>query len=535
MYIGCMANPVLKSSELAFASHLRAIARVNPFLPDRVELERAALGSSYVEFGSAKAFGIGEGPNPNLDPLLDKGGELLKALQAKVAGRRGKLDPADEEAAGHLGLFVLYHTHIAGLTELAKQAASSDASKRISVPWYSRFEKDMEQLLTLGGVRLLPEETAPRTLALFFQMARAFVNIYAKFVGRSSAAVTLRASIWESIFTHDLERYRRALLRTDADSDGGSAVTLTSDIPTLITGPSGTGKELVAQAVGRSGFVPFQRKGACFEIDSSALFLPIHLAALSPSLIESELFGHQRGAFTGALEDRASFLEVCAPYGAVFLDEIAEIDGTLQVKLLRVLQTREFLRLGDSKPRRFLGRLVSATNRDLATEIDAGRFREDLYYRLNADHLETPSLRELINGDSNELAHLVGYVASRLLPRGGGSGREAKAFAAELCEWIESSLGLDYAWPGNFRELQQCARSVLIRGAYRPAATAKSKAHADLSSAVAGNQLTADQLLTRYCAQVFDEVGTYEGAARKLEVDRRTVKARVLAARDSGK
>ncbi|MBL4770713.1 MAG: sigma-54-dependent Fis family transcriptional regulator [Planctomycetes bacterium] len=525
--------PILRSDDLAFAKHLQAIARVNPFLPARIELERQALGQDYTEIGSAKAFEPGEGPNPNMQPLLAKSRRVLEELQGKASKTKVRVSQADRTAAGHLALYALYHGHVPGLLALAHKATGG-ATKRIKVSWYAAFERDVEALLVLQGERLRPEETAPRLLALFFQMARAFVNIYAKFVGRSTAAVTLRASMWESIFTHDMERYRRALLRADEASDGGSTVSLTSDIPTLITGPSGTGKELVAQAVGRSGFVPFNKKAQSFDLDSSALFLPIHLAALSPSLIESELFGHRRGAFTGALEDRASFLELCASYGSVFMDEIAEIDGTLQVKLLRVLQTREFARLGDSETRRFSGRLISATNRDLAAEIETGRFREDLYFRLNADRLVTPSLRELLQGSSVELEHLLGYVAGKLLASGLGDDAEAKSFATELCTWIEANLGLDYGWPGNFRELEQCARAFLVRGRYQPQEGARKAKTGQLGDLIQGNQITADELLSRYCAQVFDEVGTYEGAARKLGLDRRTVRARVLAAGELG-
>ena len=225
------------------------------------------------------------------------------------------------------------------------------------------------------------------------------------------------------------------------------------------------------------------------------------------------------------MEDRASFLETCAPYGAVFLDEIAEIDATLQVKLLRVLQTREFTRLGDSGPRRFSGRLVSATNRDLAGEIEAGRFREDLYFRLNADRLETPSLQDLLGGKAGELEHLVGYVANQLLP---GNVQEREAFEAELSGWIAENLGLDYSWPGNFRELEQCARSFLIRGRYLPMGKRNLKASTWLDRAREG-ELNADQVLNAYCAQVYAEVGTYEGAAKRLDLDRRTVKARAQA------
>ncbi len=517
---------VLRPAELELAERIRAISTINPFLARRVDLEREVLGAAYVEIGPVKAFAPGAGPNPNTPLLKQRVEDVLAAVQQRAASSRARPTARDRQASGDLGLFVLYDRYRARLEDLALAAAREPGSGHLKVPWYERFQADVEACLRLGRERLRPEDTAPRLCALFFQIVRAFVNIYANFVGRTEPAIALRASMWQSIFTHDLVRYRRALMSTGARGDCG----VMADIPTLVTGPSGTGKELVAQAVGRSGLVPFDETRRSFELDAAAHFLPIHLAALSPSLIESELFGHRRGAFTGALEDRASFLETCAPYGAVFLDEIAEIDATLQVKLLRVLQTRTFQRLGDATPRRFSGRLISATNRDLSTEIDAGRFREDLFFRINADRLETPRLQELIGDDQAELEHLAGYVADRLLQKSGAGPEEPRAFAAELCDWIEKNLGLDYAWPGNFRELEQCARAVLIRGRYRPEARGRTE---DLTVRMRTSSLTADELLTHYCAQVYGEIGSFEGAARRLGLDRRTVRARVAKRREA--
>ena len=111
------------------------------------------------------------------------------------------------------------------------------------------------------------------------------------------------------------------------------------DVTTLVTGPSGTGKELVARAIGLSRYIPFDAEGQAFADDTPRSFVPLNLSALSPTLIESELFGHRRGAFTGAVADRAGWLETCPPRGTVFLDEIGELDPAIQVKLLRVLQS----------------------------------------------------------------------------------------------------------------------------------------------------------------------------------------------------
>jgi len=512
--------PLLTATERALAARIESITLANPFSAERVELEADTLGSAYIPIGPVKTFEVGAGPNPNTPLLAEQVATALHALRHRAAQPSAPTpDAADREAAGHLAMFALYHAFMERLFTLAETAEAGT----VEVAWYPEFQAAVEREVHLGGVQLVAEVDPARLLALFFQMARAFLNVFAHYVGRTPAAARLRASMWESIFTHNLGRYRRAL--------GKSASPLV-DVPTLITGPSGTGKELVARAVGRSGYVPLEERPGRkprFVLEPERWFLPVHLASLSPALIESELFGHRRGAFTGALEDRASFLEACAPYGAVFLDELGEIDAALQVKLLRVLQTREFRRLGGSEPHRFEGRLVSATNRDLTAELEAGRFREDLYFRLNADRIETPALAELLAGDPAELEHLVGFAARRVLPGGAAADDpERAAFTAELCAWIEAELGLDHPWPGNFRELEQCARAFLVRGSYRPE---RRRPAADgleaLLASVRSGDLTADALLTAYCRHVHAQVGTYEGTARRLGLDRRTIKSRV--------
>ena len=147
----------------------------------------------------------------------------------------------------------------------------------------------------------------------------------------------------------------------------------------------------MARAVAHSSYLPFGEGEGKFE-DYRSQFFPLNLSALSSTLLESELFGHCKGAFTGALRDRVGPLEACSPQGAVFLDEIGEVDESIQVKLLRLLQNREFQRLGDHRIMRFEGKIIAATNRDLDGDLESGRMRTDFYYRLCADRVETPSL-----------------------------------------------------------------------------------------------------------------------------------------------
>jgi transcriptional regulator with GAF, ATPase, and Fis domain len=380
------------------------------------------------------------------------------------------------------------------------------------VRFFAEARAEMERLLAVPGLRLIGEAGAvEHFFALAFQMRRAFFHIFGALAGGSAPMARLRAAIWQSIFTHDFTRYRRTLFSR------------MGDFATLVIGPSGTGKELVARAIALSRYVAFDSKRGMFAEDFAGAFFPLNLSALSPTLIESELFGHRRGAFTGALADRAGWMEVCPATGAVFLDEIGDVDAGIQVKLLRVLQARTFQRLGDTESRVFQGKIIAATNRDLPAEIRAGRFREDFYYRLCSDVVRTPSLREQLDGaGAGELASLAGYVARRLVGAG-----EAEAFASEAVAWMTKNLGADYAWPGNFRELEQCMRNLLVRGEYRPAGPLAGGAADDWNALIGGGRLTAEELLRRYTRLVHAQAGTVEETARRLDLDRRTVKARL--------
>jgi DNA-binding NtrC family response regulator len=192
------------------------------------------------------------------------------------------------------------------------------------------------------------------------------------------------------------------------------------------------------------------------------------------------------------------------------------------VKLLRVLQSRVFQPLGGTDSKRFHGKIIAATNRDLPAEIRAGRFREDFYYRLCSDQLTTPSLREQLDAAPGELETLVGHIAGRLL-----DGEEAETFTRETLGWIEKNLGPQYAWPGNFRELEQCVRNLILRGEYRPAGPLVRGAAEDWNTVIEGGGLTAEELLRRYTRVVFAQAGTIEETARRLDQDRRTVKGRL--------
>jgi two-component system response regulator HydG len=205
----------------------------------------------------------------------------------------------------------------------------------------------------------------------------------------------------------------------------------------LITGESGTGKELIAQALHENG--PRAR----------APFVKLHCAALSETLLESELFGHEKGAFTGSLARREGRFKQ-ADGGTLLLDEIGDISPSVQVKLLRFLQERTFERVGGNETLKVDVRVIAATNQDLVAEVNAGRFREDLYYRLNVVKVEIPPLR----ARPNDIVPLAMHFLTRFAKE---SNKRIEGFDAAATERI-----LTYRWPGNVRELENAVERAVV-------------------------------------------------------------------------
>ena len=213
-----------------------------------------------------------------------------------------------------------------------------------------------------------------------------------------------------------------------------------TDVTVLITGESGTGKEVAARAI--------HAKSRRF----SGPMIPVNCGAIPEELLESELFGHEKGAFTGASHTRIGRFEM-ADGGTVFLDEIGDMSPGLQVKLLRVLQEREFERVGGQKTIKVDVRVVAATRRDLEALIEEGRFREDLYYRLNVIQIQLPPLRERLDDLPVLVEHFIGKHCHK-------DGRRVDGVTAEVMEAFAS-----YLWPGNVRELENVIeRACVLNG-----------------------------------------------------------------------
>jgi len=500
---------LLRDGEAVVTAALAAIADCNPFLPQRIDLERRALGDCFVEGG---AVWHAEGDQAALSPNLDRLRALAEHLGEELRGRLASgADATPLEICSYQGLvrYVIFARYEEPWFSLLESTPGN--ALRENVDFYEAFANDTRHFLHFPRRKLIDESEIEHLFALGFQVRRAFHQIFRQIFGGSLPAARLRATVWQSIFTHDFPRYRSDLYdRMD-------------DIPTLITGESGTGKELVARAIALSRYIPFEPRKKRFAADHSSMMNAVNLSALTPTLIESELFGHRRGAFTGAHEDRKGWLEACGRYGAVFIDEIGELEESIQVKLLRVLQTRAFQRIGETQARHFDGKVIAATNRDLSREIETGRFRKDLYYRLCADQVRTPTLREQLADSPDDLGNLIRILVRRVVCE-----EEVTRLCDEVGTWLRTHIPQEYPWPGNMRELEQCVRSVLIRGEYHPQATA-SGAGDDFAALFGTGQATVDELIQRYCRLVYEQTGSYQETARRIGLDRRTVKARIEA------
>jgi hypothetical protein len=251
------------------------------------------------------------GLNPNVPRLV----QLTDALESAFRERLASGARASRHELTLYQAFVfyrLYQRYEAEWFELVAQGLQGLPTTKPVAAW-KRFRRDVDHYLGFAGYDF-PEPRDPAMLfALGFQVRRAFHHVFREIYGGSMPAARLRAAVWESTFTHDPARYRRDL----APRMG--------DVPTLIVGESGTGKEIVARAIAASRFIPFDATTGSFVADWTHGFRGVNLMTLPPTLIESELFGHRRGAFTGAVADRKGWLESAGPYGSVFLDEIGDV------------------------------------------------------------------------------------------------------------------------------------------------------------------------------------------------------------------
>lgn len=475
----------LSAEDRNFFQLVSKAAFSNPFSEERDELDRQLAGIT----GASK--------EKVLLAAIVSVHERVLALQRAGRVSLSLYEGEDRECLALGLLFEQFHHYLAEFDNLIQQQIS-EPDEPCTVP----FSGELLARLREYGFKA---QEARHNLAFFYQLRRAFFFID-QLVGQSSCMQQLRCALWNNIFTHDAKRYEENLWNR------------MEDFSTLLLGETGSGKGAAASAIGRSGYIPFDEKRGRFAESFTRNFISINLSQFPEALIESELFGHKKGAFTGAVESHQGVLAHCVPHGAIFLDEIGDVSVPVQIKLLKVLQERTFSPVGSHESKPFRGRIIAATNRSLNDLRREGVFRDDFYYRLCSDVIEVPPLRQQLAEDRSSLTQLLEKLLLRIL------GKCDSALVISVRQILQRDLPAGYAWPGNVRELEQAVRRVLLKGSYPGDSLACASAESDLQALADAGEINAQQLLSIYCRQLYKRFGTYEEVARRVELDRRTVK-----------
>jgi len=463
-------------------------AFVNPFTAEHADLDKLIGGE-----------GKGKTRRQITIQAVHVVAKAVARLEKSGKGRVADFAGEDRRIITYVFLFEAYHRFVAAFDELIlTQISAGDAS--CAVP----FARDALSLLARRG---LSETEALKYFATFYQMRRAFYFIQRSLLGVSTCMQELRRALWNNIFTQDIRWYERMLWNR------------MEDFSTLLLGETGTGKGAAAAAIGRSGYIPFDAKTRRFAESFTKTFVEINLSQFPETLIESELFGHRKGAFTGAVDTHEGVFALCSPHGAIFLDEIGDVSIPVQIKLLRVLQERVFSPVGSHEKLRFDGRVIAATNKSMDDLRRKGLFRDDFFYRLCSDVIVVPPLRQRIKENARELSLLLAHTLKRT------TGEDMPELRETVRGTIRRDLGMHYPWPGNVREVEQCVRRILLTGTCRGDTRAAS---VDLQTRIAeginAGTYDAQQLLADYCSLLYRRFGTYQEVARRTGLDRRTVK-----------
>ncbi len=475
----------LTSAERQFFREVSEAAFANPFSSQRLELDVKIAGASLGE--PERVHRLRDAVSPRVARLEQSGRAHLKHYRG-----------AEQQMMRNAFLFESYHCHCDALDELiGEQLKTGDQ------PCAVRCAREALGQLAQRG---FAEEESLRFFAIFFQLRRAYFFIIHGLTGDSAPMRELRRRLWNNVFTHDIRWYERHLWNR------------LEDFSTLLLGETGTGKGTAAAAIGRAGFIPFDAARNRFVESFTRSFVSLNLSQFPETLIESELFGHKRGAFTGAVEAHEGVFSRCSAHGSIFLDEIGDASVPVQIKLLQVLQERAFSPVGGHDRIRFRGRVIAATNQPLETLRAEKLFRDDFFYRLCSDVITLPPLRQRLRESPGELEALLQSMVERMT---GGS-------APELVEFVRTrlaeSVGEDYGWPGNVREMEQAVRRVLVTGSYEPQRVQHRDAVTALPERIRDANIDADELLATFCAALHERFGTFQEVARRAKLDARTVK-----------
>ena len=464
---------------------------LNPFSDKRDELLASiSSGTPWKNLQRTTHLLAAEpGLNSRIE-TIDNGGRV----------KTGDFHEKDRQVVSYAFLLQIYLKFVKALDELIELQAKKGA-QAVPVPFARQMLDELEQ-------RGFSAAASVHYLSLFYQLRRAFFFIDRSLIGQSPSMKQLRESLWSNVFTADVGMYDKIFVNS------------MEDFSTLLLGETGAGKGQAASAIGRSAYIPFDPQRGMFRQNFNETFVAINLSQFSEGLIESELFGHRKGSFTGAMEDHKGLFETCSVHGALFLDEIGEVSIPIQIKLLQVLQERTFSPVGSHQKKRFSGRVIAATNRPLIEIRSKGNFRNDFFYRLCSDIITVPSLRQRIEERPGELETLVDVLLSRMIQNG-----QTGEIKGIILEALKRDLPPDYPWPGNVRELEQAIRSIILTRSYTGYRIPREiRPQSRLFDLIDKGPLEASELLSEYCYHLYQRMGTYMEVAKATKLDRRTVK-----------
>jgi DNA-binding NtrC family response regulator len=481
----------LSEQQRNFFSLVSEAVYTNPFSDTRQDIDLRIAGMFPDVPGSRL-----------IDKTVEEVSARLEALETHGAGINA-FQGADRNLVENAFLFDFFYRFRDRFDRLIReQISAGEVSLKVG---FAR------QAIAHLEARGFTAERIQHFMALSYQIRRAFFFIRDSLIGQSPAMKEFRRKLWNNVFTHDMSLYIRYLWNR------------MEDFSTLLLGETGTGKGTAAMAIGRSGYIPFDEKTGTFKESFARSFVSLNLSQFPETLIESELFGHKKGSFTGAFEDYKGVFERCSPYGSIFLDEIGEISIPVQIKLLQVLQERVFTAVGSRTECRFSGRVIAATNRSFDEVQNRNVFRDDFFYRLCSDIITVPSLRQRIRETPAELDTLLSFTVTRMV------GTESPEYTEMVRDVIDRRLGPDYDWPGNVRELEQCVRRVLVNRTYTgDRKRVMGEVQASLIAGIEEGSLDAQRLMSGYCRLLYERLKTYEDVAKRTRLDRRTVKKYIL-------
>ena len=480
----------LSSSDRAFFALVTRAAFSNPFTEERAVMDRQLADVDAVA-----------GTQDTMPAVVHAVARRVEALEREDAADIRRYSAEDQQVLRYALLFDAFHRYADAFdTYILKDLAAGDGNGPVP------FARDALNMLAARG---FSASIACGYFSMFYQLRRAYYFIDQSMIGRTPIMNEFRRRLWDNVFTHNIQWYERHLWNR------------MEDFSTLILGETGTGKKAAAAAIGKSCFIPFDENKLRFARSISRTFVSINLAQFPETRIESEMFGQRKDALADAVDPHVGILSRCCPHGVLFLDEVHALSPTVQLTLLQVLQERTFSPVGSHEHKRFQGRVIAATNRAPNELRREGRMRQDFYYRLCADVITAPPLRDRLREDPGELDVLTSYILQRQL------GMTAPDVLQQVRDALNRSPGKDYAWPGNVRELGQAIRRILLTGHYEgdaAGATHDGSEEARLINGIHNGSFTATGLQAHYCALLYERFGTYGEVARRTGLDWRTVK-----------